>query len=1050
MWLVRIALSRPYTFIVLALLLLIIGILSILRTPTDIFPSINIPVISIVWNYTGLPPDEMANRITSVFERAVTTTVNNIEHIESESLIGVNVIKLFFQPNTEIALALGEVTAVSQTMLRLLPPGTLPPLILSYDASTVPILQLVLSSPTLSEQDLNDLGNNFIRTQLATVQGAALPFPYGGKVRQIMVDLNSQAMQTYGVSAEVINQAISQQSLIIPAGTQKIGPYEYIVKLNNSPLTMEGFNNLPVKTNPNQIIYLRDVAHVRDGFAPQTNIVRVNDTRAVMMSILKTGKSSTLDIIKKIKEILPIIKENMPKALHLTTANDQSVFVLAAIKGVIIEAITAGLLTALMILLFLGSLRSTFIITVSIPLSMLASLSVLSMMGETINIMTLGGLALAVGILVDDATVAIENINWNLDQGKNIEQAILDGAQQIAVPALVSTLCICIVFVPMFFLGGIAQYLFVPLAKAVVFAMLASYLLSRTLVPTMANYLLKPKVNNRKTKNIFANIHHNFEQKFENFRQSYHNLLLRALRNSKAFILYFMLIVLVSILLLWPRLGSNFFPQVDAGSIKIHARTQTGTRVEESARLAGEIDEVIRKIIPADELENIVDNIGLPTSGINLSYSNSGTSGPQDMDILISLKPKHRATEFYVHKIRESLSLQFPGLDFSFLPADIVNQILNFGLPSPVSIQIAGLKEKENDQYANKLIGRLKRITGLVDIRKHQANNYPEFFVDSDRNIAKELGFTQGDIAASLLLSLSGSFQTTPNFWIDPKTGVSYPIVAQTPQYAMNSLETLRNIPITNIDMSTPQQILGALSRITRTQGPVVVSHYNVQPLTSIYAANSDRDLGSVTQDIYKVLNETKKEVPKGTQVMLQGQIDTQHKAFTGLYIGLIFSIVLIYLLIVINFQSWLDPFIIITALPAAIAGIAWMLFLTHTTLSVPALTGVIMCMGVATANSILVISFARQHMHEGNDPLASALEAGFTRLRPVLMTATAMIIGMLPMSLGLGEGGEQNAPLGRAVIGGLSFATISTLFFVPAVFTFIHSHRQSIGKKHA
>lgn len=1050
MWLVRIALTRPYTFVVLALLLLIIGILSIVKMETDIFPAIDIPVISVVWNYNGLPPDEMANRITSIFERAVTTTVNNIEHIESQSLIGINIIKLYFQPNVQISVALSEVTAISQTILRQLPPGTTPPLILSYDASTVPIMQLILSSSTLPEQKLNDLGNNFIRTQLATIQGAALPFPYGGKLRQIMVDLDSTAMQTYGVSPANVNRAVNQQSIIIPAGTQKIGPYEYFVKLNNSPLNMEEFNQLPVKTTPNQIVYLRDVAHVRDGFAPQTNIVRVNGVRAVMMSVLKTGQASTLNIINRLKEILPTVKENMPKALRIALANDQSIFVLAAIKGVLIEALTAGALTALMILLFLGSLRSTFIITVSIPLSMLASMFLLGLTGETINIMTLGGLALAVGILVDDATVAIENINWNLEQGKQIEEAIYEGAKQIAVPAFVSTLCICIVFVPMFFLGGVAKYLFVPMAKAVVFAMIASYFLSRTLVATMANYLLTSAHEQKIKKNtIFARIHQGFEYHFEHLRTAYHRLLQRILEHAQGFILCFILSILAITVLLWPWLGSNFFPEVDAGSIKIHVRAQTGTRVEESARIAGYVDEVIKEVIPKEEIADIIDNIGLPVSGINLSYSNSGTVGPEDIDILISLQPKHHNVSSYVHDLRNILNERFPGLSFAFLPADIVNQILNFGLPSPINIEVSGLKQKANDAYVNKLLQQLKKIPGLVDIRKFQANNYPTLFIAAERSMAMELGFTENDVAQNLLLALSGSFQVAPNFWVDPNNGVSYAIITQTPQYAMNSVQTLKNIPITELTLSTPPQILGALSTIKVTNSPVVVSHYNVQPLTSIYAANAGRDLGSVAKDIRNTLEANKKELPKGSQIRLAGQISTQQQAFVGLYIGLIFSIILIYFLIVINFQSWLDPFIIITALPAALAGIAFFLFVTHTTLSVPALIGAIMCMGIATANSILVISFARDHMRQGNTPLASALEAGFNRLRPVLMTALAMILGMLPMALGFGEGGEQNAPLGRAVIGGLSFATVSTLFFVPSVFYFIHNRRQTAGASH-
>ena len=1053
MWLVRIALSRPYTFIVLALVLLIIGCMSILRTPTDIFPSIDIPVVSVVWTYNGLPPEEMANRITSIFERSVTTTVNNIEHIESQSLIGVNVIKLFFQPDVSIGVALSQVTAISQTMLKQLPPGTTPPLILSYDASTVPVMQLILSSHSLSEQALNDLGTNFIRTQLATVQGAALPYPYGGKIRQINVDLDTQSMQTYGVSAQNINDAMNAQSLIIPAGTAKIGPYEYIVKLNNSPMTMEEFNSLPVKTSPNHIVYMRDVAHVRDGFAPQTNIVTVDGERAVMMPVEKTGNASTLNIINRVKNMLPRIKANMPAGLNLSIANDQSIFVTAAIKGVIIEAVTAASLTAMMILLFLGSLRSTFIITISIPLSILASISILSMLGETINIMTLGGLALAVGILVDDATVAIENINWNLEQGKEVTPAILDGAQQIAIPALVSTLCICIVFMPMFFLGGVAQYLFVPLAEAVVFAMIASYVLSRTLVPTLADYLLSPQKKEeekRASHNPFVRFHRWFEKEFEAFRGRYRKLLLQILNNTQQFIGWFLAFMLGSIVVLWPWLGSNFFPTVDTGHIKLHIRAPTGTRVEETARLTDNIGNVVRRIIPPQELSNMIANIGLPVSGINLSYSNSGTVGPEDADLLISLKPEHRSSDNYIKQLREALNNQFTGVSFSFLPADIVNQILNFGLPSAINIEITGLKVKQNKNYANLLIERLKHVPGIVDARMQEANNYPELFVKADRSRGIELGFTELDIAKSLIVSLSGSFQITPNFWVDPKNGVSYSIVSQIPQYAMNSIQALNNIPITNASMSTLPQILGALAEIQTTQGPVVVSHYNVQPVFNIYASIQDRDLGAVTHDIHTILKMTEKDVPKGSEVILRGQMKTQQDAFIGLYLGLIFSIVLVYLLIVINFQSWLDPFIIITALPAAIAGIAWMLFVTHTTLSVPALTGAIMCMGVATSNSILVISFARQHMKEGNDPLTSALEAGFTRIRPVLMTALAMIIGMLPMSLGLGEGGEQNAPLGRAVIGGLSFATIATLFFVPAIFCVIHSRRHRLGKQHA
>ena len=1048
MWLVRIALLKPYTFIVLALMMLLIGVMSIIRTPTDIFPSIGIPVVSVVWAYSGLPPNDMANRITGIFERAVTTTVNNIEHIESESLIGVSVTKLFFQPGVDIAVAIGEVTAVSQTVLKAFPPGATPPLILSYDASTVPVMQLILSSDTLPEQALNDLGNNFIRTQLATVQGAALPFPYGGKTRQITVDLDPEAMQTYGVSAQNVSAAVNAQNLIIPAGTQKIGPYEYLVILNSSPSAIEALNNLPVKGSANDVLYIHDVAHVRDGFAPQTNIVRVNGDRAVMMSVQKTGKASTLDIIDRVKAMLPHIKATLPDDLRLTLSGDQSIFVTAAIHGVLMEGIIAAVLTGLMILIFLGSWRSTFIILLSIPLSMLASISLLALLGQTINIMTLGGLALAVGILVDDATVAIENINWNLEQGKGVEQAILEGAQQIAIPAFVSTLCICIVFIPMFFLGGVAEFLFIPFAEAVMFAMLTSYLLSRTLVPTLAKYLLREHRSSdasEATDDVVSHLHQRFETVFGIFRLRYQGYLTWVLDHTRVFIMAFLGFIGLSILCFFPWLGSDFFPTIDAGEMKLHIRAPTGTRVEETARLADKIDAFIRKIIPANELDSIVDNIGLPISGINLSYSNSATTGSEDADIYISLKPKHRPTADYIRLLRQRLREEFPQISVAFLPADIVNQILNFGVPAAINIQIMGFKLDENRQYADRLMNRLKHVPGVVDVRMRQAFNYPELLVDVDRSRARELGFSQLDVASDLLISLSGSFQGTPNFWVDPKTGVSYPIVTMVPQYTMNSLDMLRNLPITNLSLNTQPQILGAISTITPAWGPLVVSHYNVQPVLDVFAAVQDRDLGSVAADINAIIKSTQKEVPQGSKVMVHGQIETQSTAFFGLYLGLLFSIVFIYLLIVINFQSWTDPFIIITALPAAIAGITWMLFITHTTLSVPALTGAIMCMGVATANSILVISFARQHMMEGHHPRTSALEAGITRLRPVLMTALAMILGMLPMALGWGEGAEQNAPLGRAVIGGLSFATFATLFLVPAVFCMIHSRRQPL-----
>lgn len=1049
MWIVRIALSRPYTFIVLALMLLIIGPLALMRTPTDIFPNINIPVVSVVWNYAGMPPEDMANRITSVFERAIPTTVNDVEHIESQSLVGIGVVKIFFQPHVNINIALSQVTAIAQTILRSMPPGILPPLVLNYTASSVPILQLVLSSPTIPEQKLFDFGNSFLRTQLVNVPGAALPYPYGGKVRQIQIDLDLKAMQTYGISAQDVNAAIAAQNLIIPGGTQKIGEYEYIVKLNGSPQTVEELNNLPVKATPERVLYIRDIGHARDGFPPQTNIVLVNGQRAVMMSVQKTGDASTIEIVRRIKNLIPQIKQIMPEGLNLDFFADQSIFVIAAIKGVITEAIIAAALTALMILLFLGSWRSTLIITVSIPLSILASTTILAALGETINIMTLGGLALAVGILVDDATVAIENINWHLEHGKAVEEAILDGAQQIAIPALVSTLCICIVFIPMFFIGGVAQYLFAPMAMAVIFAMLASYLLSRTLIPTLAKYLLKPHKPHEEEKNPnwFKRFNLAFERKFSILRDHYYNGLSWALAHARFFITSFLIFITLSLLCLWPFLGSDFFPKVDAGQLKLHIRGPVGLRIEETTRLVAEIDQEIRNIIPENELEGIIDNIGLPMSGINISYNNSALVGASDADILISLKENHKPSADYERQLRDALKQKFLNVSFAFLPADIVSQIINFGLPSAVSIHVMGFNQQANNEYADKILPLIKEVPGLVDVRIRQAS-YPELKVDVDRSKAMELGLTQANVAANLLISLSGSFQTAPTFWLNPQNAVSYPIAIQAPQYRLQSLQDLSNIPMVSLSSAAPQQILGAISTISRTSGPAEVSHYNVQPVVELYATIQGTDLGSVTKAVNKILANTKSELPKGTTAVIRGQIVTQQQAFYGLYWGLLFSIVLVYLLIVINFQSWTDPFIIVSALPSALAGIAWMLFFTNTTVSVPALTGAIMCMGVATANSILIISSAREYLLNTQDPLTAALSAGKARIRPILMTALAMIIGMLPMSLGLGDGGEQNAPLGRAVIGGLSFATVTTLFFVPTVFYVIYHRRQKAQQR--
>ncbi|MDR3629130.1 MAG: efflux RND transporter permease subunit [Desulfocapsaceae bacterium] len=1042
MWIVRIALQRPYTFVVLALLLLILGPLAVMRTPVDIFPNIGIPVVATIWNFTGLPANEMGSRITANYERALTITVNDIEHIESQSLNGIAVVKTFFQPNVKTEMATAQTTAIAQTMLRNLPPGTVPPFITVYNASSVP-----LTSPKLSEQELFDDGNNIIRTQLATVQGAALPYPYGGMIRQIQVDLDQKRLRALNLTAQDVNNAIGLQNLILPAGTEKIGPYEYNIKLNASPQTVKELNDLPIRMVNGAMVYVRDVGHVRDGFAPQTNVVRVNGQRAVLMTILKTGAASTLDIISKIKKRLGLIQASLPPDFNLHVIGDQSVFVRAAISGVVREGVIAASLTGLMILLFLGSWRSTIIITVSIPLSILASLVMLSVLGETINIMTLGGLALAVGILVDDATVAVENINWHLEHGKEVEPAILDGARQIAIPALVSTLCICIVFVPMFFLTGVSRYLFVPMAEAVMFAMLASYFLSRTLVPTMAKYLLHAhephfteEAHEAPSRNLLMRWQFAFEGWFDAFRHAYHGTLAAVLGHRRLFAAGFLAFVIVSFMVLWPWLGADFFPSVDAGQIKLHLRAHTGTRVEETAVLCDQADAVIRTVIPADEIESLTHNVGLPYSGLNLTYSNSAPIGPEDADIYIALREKHRPIADSIRDLRTALSRAMPGVSFAFLPADMVSQILNFGLPAPIDVQVVGNRKTENRAYADMLLNRIRHIPGIVDSRIQQAQDAPEFDVTVDRSRAKELGITQHDVASDLLITLSGSFQTSPTFWLDPKNNVSYPIVTQAPQYQVDSLEDLRNIPVSGSTGKT--QILGAVASVKRAVGAAVVSQYNAQPTVDIFANVQDRDLGGVSADLKRLLGDTKAQVPKGSTVVARGQMQTMDESFTGLYFGLMGAIVLVYFLIVVNFQSWSDPFIIITALPGAIAGIVWMLFLTRTTLSVPALTGAIMCMGVATANSILVISYARERMTQGDDAVTAVLEAGFTRLRPIMMTALAMIIGMVPMALGFGEGGEQNAPLGRAVIGGLLFATTATLFFVPAVFSIIHGRK--------
>jgi CzcA family heavy metal efflux pump len=1054
MWIVEVALKRPYTFIVLALLLPLLGGLTLFGTPlrpgmpVDIFPDIAIPIIAVNFNYTGMSPDDVSGRITAQLERYATTIVNDIEHVESESYPGIAVIKLFFQPGVNIDLAMSQVTAYGQTALRNMPPGALPPLILKYNASSVPILQLAMSSDKLTEAQLFDFGNQVLRSQIATIAGVSIPYPFGGATRQVQIDLRPDALRAQGLTPMDVNNTIANQSLIIPAGTEKIGATEYNVRLNGSPSTVEALNDLPIRSRDGSVTYLRDVAFVHDGHPPQTNVVRVDGRRAVLMSIQKTGSASTLTIVNTIKDRLPRVRELVPEGASIAVTGDQSVFVRAAIRGVVTEALIAAALTALMVLLFLGSWRSTLIIAISIPLSILSSIILLGATGETINLMTLGGLALAVGILVDDATVTIENINRHLEEGMDVTPAILEGSRQITVPALVSTLSICIVFVPMFLLTGVARYLFVPLAEAVVFAMLTSYVLSRTLVPTLCMYWLRTAAEEKAAlanPNAWQRFQRGFEARFEVLRARYHELLKLALANSRPFMIGFLAVAFAS-LIIYPFLGRNFFPEVDAGQIKLHVRGPTGFRVEDTAGLVDHVEAAVRQVIPAEEIGSVVDNIGLAVSSINVTYGTSGTVGSSDADVLISLKPGHSPTSKYVHILRRDLPHEFPGTSFAFLPADIVSQILNFGIPAPIDIQIVGPSPKNRD-VANELLESVRHIPGFVDARIEEPDDLPELRVNTDRSRAQQLGITQHDVANNLLLTLSGSSQIAPSFWLNPENGLQYPLVAQTPQYRMTSLDDLRNVPVTS--GATPQ-ILGGVATITRGTTPAVVYHYDTQNLIDIYGDVQDRDLGSVADDINARIAALNGTLPKATHIVLRGQVQTMLSSYTGLAIGVVGAILLVYLLIVINFQSWMDPFIIITALPAALAGIAWMLLITGTTLSVPALTGAIMCMGVATANSILVVSFARDRMNQGASALEAALDAGFTRFRPVLMTALAMMIGMLPMSLGMGEGGEQNAPLGRAVIGGLLLATVATLLFVPVVFTALHGRRRAPEPPHA
>ncbi len=1042
MWIVALALRRPYTFVVMAIVIIVLFFVTLVRTPVDIFPNIDIPVVSVVWFYTGMSPQDMADRIVANSERGITTTVNDIEHMESQSVYGLGIIKVFFRPGTNVQGAIAQITAIGQTTVRSLPPGTTPPLIISYSASTTPIIQLGLSSKTLPEQELFDLGQNFLRNFLATVPGAATPYPYGGKIRQIQVDLDLPKLQSYGLQPNDIVNAVNAQNIILPTGTIKMGPTEYNVEMNGTPQTIAELNDLPVKTVNGATLYMRDVAHIRDGFAPQTNIVRQDGNRGALMSMYKNGNASTLDIVKGIKNIVVQAAQALPPELKIASLFDQSLFVRASIQGVLREGLIAAALTAVMILIFLGDWRPTIVISISIPLSIFVSIIVLGAIGQTINIMTLGGLALAVGILVDDATVEIENIERNLAMGKEMRQAILDGAQQIAVPAFVSTLSICIVFVPMFFLTGVAKFLFVPLAEAVSFAMLASYLLSRTLIPTLVMYIMRGHEHRAEApKSSLGRFQRGFERKFEEFRRSYEQLLETTLDHRGVFVACFLAFCVLS-LGLYTFLGQDFFPQVDAGLLRLHVRAHPGLRVEETARLCDEIEAVLREEIPKGELQTVLDNIGLPNSGINQSYSSNGTIGSSDAEILIALDPEHHPpTAGLMRHLREVLPRRFPGVEFFFQPADIVTQILNFGLPAPIDVQVVGTDMQSSYLIAQQIANKMRHIPGTADVHVQQLLSLPTLYMNIERTRVTQVGLTARDVAQSALVSLSGSFQTSPNFWLNPRNEVTYQVAVQSPQYRMTNLQDLMDIPVTS---QQGPQLLSNLVQVNPVARPASVSHYNVQPVIDVYASTQDRDLGAVAAETDKVLKTFDGKLPRGTHLIVRGQVATMRSSFFGLGVGLIGAIVLVYLLIVINFQSWLDPFIIIAALPGALAGICWFLLLTRTTLSVPSLTGAVMCMGVATANSILMVSFAREQLDEGIPAVQAAVAAGYTRMRPVLMTALAMIIGMVPMALGFGEGGEQNAPLGRAVIGGLLFATVATLFFVPSVFAIFHSRREA------
>ena len=1034
MWIVRLALRRPYTFVVMGLVIMLLGVFAIITTPTDIFPEIEIPVVSVIWNYGGLSTEEMAARITTYSEYTISSVVSDVRSIESQTYPGVSVIKIYFQPNVNIEAAVAQVTAVSQTILRVLPPGAVPPFILQYNASSVPIIQLALSGGGLSEAQLYDYGIYRIRQQIAPIQGITLPLPYGGKPRQVMVDLDPQALLAKSISSADVSAAVNLQNLTLPSGSVKLGAREYRVSLNSSPDAVAALNDLPVKTVNGAMVYLRDVANVRDGFAVQTNMVRQDGRRSVLLTVIKKGGASTLTIVKQLKDLLPAIRASAPKGLEVKELFDQSLFVRAAITGVLTEGAIAACLTGLMILLFLGSWRSTLVVITSIPLSILTSLAILSAIGQTLNVMTLGGLALAVGILVDDATVEIENIHRNLGLGTRLVQAILDGARQIATPAFVSTLSICIVFVPVVFLTGPAKYLFTPLAMAVVFAMLASYLLSRTIIPTLVRYLLAGEVHDGAAPGFFGRIHDAFQRRFEQFRMAYVRTLEAALaRRARVFALF--AVVTLSGLVLVPFVGRDFFPSVDTGQFRLHVRAPAGTRIEETEQVFADVEAAIRRLIPKDEIQLIIDNIGQPQP-VNLGFTDTVTLGPSDGEILVSLNPDHhQPTARWLKTLRETLPRQFPGVTFFFQPADMVSQILNFGLPAPIDVQVTGYNQQATHEAALDVAARMSRIPGAADVHLHQVVNTPSLLVNVDRSRAAELGLTQRDVANNLLVSLSSSAVVSPNYWSDPRTGITYLVAVQTPQSRLDSVNTLMN---TSVTTGTPgkQQLLSNLATLERREVPAVISHANVQPVFDIYANVEGRDLGSVAAAVDRIVAEQRSKLPPGASIAIRGQVESMNSAFLRLGLGLIFAVVLVYLLMVVNFQSWLDPFIIITALPAGFCGIVWMLFVTHTTLSVPALMGAIMSVGVATANSILMVTFANDQMLEGHDSRTAALAAGATRLRPVLMTALAMSLGMLPMSLGLGEGGEQNAPLGRAVIGGLLVATFATLFLVPLVYS--------------